>query len=159
MKKLLAAVILVASASLAGGTMEADAAQRMSKAEVLKLVRAAPKGLSRTVSLRIINSPATRYRVDHNGYPAWTWRDPSGNSGWGGCVHIHPRTKQPYLETQFPADKRRVAAKYIDYGMDGRDWHGRFHPISNVNISANWKNGTVHESGLEVARELRRRVR
>lgn len=131
----------------------------MDRGDALRLVRAAPGGLSKTVALRIIRNPATRYRIDHNGYPAWTWRDASGNAGWGGCVHIHPRTGQPYLETQFPKALKRTAAKYIDYGMDGRDWHGRFHPVSTLNVSANWKNETVHRSGLEVARELRRRVR
>ena len=145
---------------VAGTPPSAEAAEQvMSKREVVRLVRAAPKGLSRTVALRIMASPATRYRIDHNGYPAWTWRDGRGNAGWGGCVHIHPRTKQPYLETQFPRERKRTAAKYIDYGMDGRDWHGRFHPVGNLNVSANWKNRTVHRSGLEVARELRRRVK
>ena len=137
----------------------AAANAKMTKAQVERLVRNAPAGLSRTVSLKILANPRTRYRIDHNGYPAWTWRDTTGNNGWGGCVHIHPRTKQPYLETQFPLQKRRVAVKYIDYGMDGRDWHGRFHPMSKVNISANWKNAVTHRSGLEVARELGRRVR
>lgn len=149
-----------AGAIVAAGVASAFASeQRMSKDEALRLVRSAPAGLSRTVSLRIIGSAGTRYRIDHNGYPAWTWRDASGNDGWGGCVHIHPRTKQPYLETQFPSSQRRTAAKYIDYGMDGQDWHGRFHPVSTLNVSANWKNRTVHRSGIEVARELRRRVR
>ena len=146
--------------ALAASSISAQAAdQRMNRAEALRLVRSAPAGLSKTVAMRIIRSSATRYRIDHNGYPAWTWRDANGNAGWGGCVHIHPRTGLPYLETQFPKDRKRTAAKYIDYGMDGRDWHGRFHPVGTLNVSANWKNGTVHRSGLEVARELRRRVR
>ena len=153
-------ILVIAAAIVAVSSTPSTAAdQRMSKREVLRLVRAAPAGLSKTVALRIIASPQTRYRIDHNGYPAWTWRDGRGNAGWGGCVHIHPRTGQPYLETQFPKERKRTAAKYIDYGMDGRDWHGRYHPIGNLNVSANWKNRTVHRSGLEVARELRRRVK
>ena len=154
------APILLGVGVFGAGTLAALAAEpRMSEAEVRALVRAAPKGLSRTVALRIMASPRTRYRIDHNGYPAWTWRDAKGNAGWGGCVHVHPRTGEPYLETQFPEGRKRTAAKYIDYGMDGRDWHGRFHPVGNLNVSANWKNPVVHRSGLEVARELRRRVK
>ena len=150
--------VIAGTLALASGAASA-AEPRMSRAEALRLVGSMPAGLSKTVAMRIIRSPATRYRIDHNGYPAWTWRDANGNAGWGGCVHIHPKTGVPYLETQFLKDRKRTAAKYIDYGMDGRDWHGRYHPVGTWNVSANWKNDTVHRSGLEVARELRRRVR
>ena len=118
--------------------------------------------LAKQVSLAIIHSPQTKSRIDQNGLPAWTWRDGAGNNGYGGCVHIHPETGEPYLETQFPKNKRpltpispkgRKPKKYILFNHAG-DWYGRVHHLYPVEWEENWQHPKAHSDGEVLLRDL-----
>lgn len=119
--------------------------QQMSKEAALSLVQRLPNNLEKHISLALIGHPDTTYRIDEYGYPAWRWR---GDDDIGACVHIDPKSGQPYLENQFPKSLRTSTPKYIDFGTDGEDWMCRIHkrPLG-IDYQNNWSSEQCHREG------------
>ncbi|MEM7301959.1 MAG: hypothetical protein AAF468_12805 [Pseudomonadota bacterium] len=156
--------VLLSGSLVLSGCVSRAGVPLVSAKNAIALVQARPESLSRTVSLAVINSPQTKYRVDHHGFPAWTWRDSTGDDGYGACVHLEPKTREPYLETQFPKSGRpkepvspngRSPEKYIQYNLAG-DWFGRVHKMFPKEWEENWRNPKAHEDGQRLLAELER---
>ena len=125
---------------------------QMPKEDAEALVQRLPEIAEKSVALAVLKHPDTRYRIDHHGYPAWTWR---GADDIGACVHIHPETRRPYLETQFARKERTSVPKYIDFGTDGQDWMCRIHVVGNgPEIEKNWSTPACDRQGRKLLGQL-----
>lgn len=140
MKPLFVFLLILLSACTSKATT-----QQMEKIEAETLVAGLSTNAEQLVSLAVLQHPDTEFRIDTNGYPAWTWR---GKNDLGACVHLDPKTKRPYLETQFPKGERYSSPKYIDLGTDGVDWMCRIHRVGfGINHERNWSNAECDQEG------------
>ncbi len=126
----------------------------MDDATVIDLVRNLPAGSEKRIALAVINSPASTYRIDRHGYPAWRWR---GADDIGACVHIDPKTGAPFLETQYPLSLRTNIQKYIDLGTDGVEWMCRTHIQKGpFDYEYNWSTAECDREGRVLLKLLSR---
>ncbi len=143
-KALFAGALCIALA----GCVHTAVKQQMSKQEVFALVSSLPNSREKAVALAIINHATTRFRIDQHGYPAWTWR---GEDDIGGCIHIRPQTRLPYLENQYPRTLRTSVPKYIDFATDGADWQCRIHTVVlGQESEKNWSTPQCHQEGVKL---------
>ncbi len=141
-------ILVLAGTLILGSCTTMYVSQLMSKESVRSLVNSLPEGQEKTVALAVMIHVDTQYRIDQHGYPTWRWR---GKNDIGGCVHINPKTKQPYLENQFPRSQRTDIPKYIDFGTDGKDWMCRIHKVRlNGEFEKNWGSSDCHQQGKQL---------
>ena len=129
---------------------------KISKEAVFDLVGKLPASDEKAVALAILNNADSEYRVDHHGYPTWRWR---GDDDIGGCVHIDPKSGQPYLENQFPISKRTKVPKYINFGTTGHEWQCRIHQFTiGKEIEKNWSTAACHADGKALLHLLHKKL-
>ncbi|MCP4284489.1 MAG: hypothetical protein GY792_08565 [Gammaproteobacteria bacterium] len=124
----------------------------LTKQQVISRVKRLPNSQEKQIALAVIKNPDTQYRIDRYGYPAWRWR---GEDDHGSCVHIDPKSGEPYLENQFGKASRSAVPKYIDFGTDGDDWQCRIHVEKfGVDYQRNWSLPACDNRGRELLDEL-----
>ena len=152
MRQLAIAAALGGIVALTACTNTLDTQQKMSEQAVIERVSSLPNSQEKRLALAVIGNPNTKRYVDRHGYPAWRWRGPDDI---GSCVHIDPKSGQPYLENQFSRADRSSVPKYIDFGTDSADWQCRIHIQSfGLDYSRNWSNRACHRRGQELVKQL-----
>ncbi|MCP4409384.1 MAG: hypothetical protein GY807_16865 [Gammaproteobacteria bacterium] len=125
---------------------------QLTPAEAISRVTSLINTPEKQIAMAVIEHPDTQYRIDSYGYPAWRWR---GEDDLGSCVHIDPKSGEPYLENQFGKVRRSAVPKYINFGINGDEWQCRIHVQRfGIDYQRNWSLPACDRRGRELLDEL-----
>ncbi|MCP4289274.1 MAG: hypothetical protein GY792_33445 [Gammaproteobacteria bacterium] len=142
--------LLIVGAGLVACTSTTPA--QLTQAEAVSRVTSLSNTPEKQIALAVLENPNTQYRIDRYGYPAWRWR---GENDLGSCVHIDPKSGEPYLENQFSQAQRSAIPKYIDFGTNGDDWQCRIHVEKlGMDYQRNWSLPACNKRGRELLDKL-----